>query len=193
MGGGITGFAFTDVTLVLIILANATFFLYVELYTETDAEEMENLRKVHGAQWVLRVVNQANLTLTWIWLEYGLMYSVVSLLLFYILILAWDAIVFRNQSYIAGTKDDGGLNIVVHDLIGLGTMFTLFAFVFYFQSWDSSILQLKTTPIHDAINSLLLLNSFLFIVACIFVVNVSWVIKKAPIDLSELISNRRRF
>lgn len=192
-GSPITGAPVLDATVAAIIFANAAFFLYLELYAETDEQEIARLKHVHGFQWILRAVNQTNLALMWLWLDYGLFYCVGSLIVFYLFIFAWDAIVFRTPAYKAALpQQNGSLNIVFHDAIGFGAMLAVLAFVYFFKVGNPGFIAHDSLAHGDGLDRLMLLTLVFFVIIVVFGVNTYVVIKKIPVDLIGLMSRDRR-
>jgi hypothetical protein len=193
LGTPITGMPVLDAIVALIIFTNAIFFLYFEIYSETDQQEVERLRKVHGMQWILRVVNQTNLTLVWFWLDYGLFYCIGSLLLFYLIILIWDALVFRNSEYIKSINSNADeLSIPYHDAIGFVAMLTVAAFIYFFKVSDSGYVSNDTLTQGYGLDRLMLLVVTFIIILAVFVINSYVAIKKIPVDIAALMSRGRR-
>ncbi len=192
-GSHITGSPVLDAMVAAIIFFSAVFFLYLELYAETNEQEIARLKNVSGAQWILRVINQTNLTLMWLWLNYGLIYCLSSLLAFYIIILAWDAVVLRTPEYknlIAA--DTNNLSIVFHDVIGFGAMLSVGAFVYFFKVANPGFIANGGLAHADSLNRFLLLIIGFVVIIAIFVANVVVVARKAPVNIWALVSRDRR-
>lgn len=193
-GESISGIAAIDVPIAAIIFSNAVFFLYVELYTETDEAEISRLRVTSRWQWIIRVINYSNITLMWVWLNLGLVYCIASLFFMYVLILLWDSIVLRSKSYIGASTNNGDIGIVVHDLIGFLSTFGVMGSIFYFKTEYQNLgINGGSVPINgEILHQLTTLSVILSAFFIIYIINAWFVIKKINVDFRLLMSSDRR-
>jgi hypothetical protein len=72
------------------ILVNACFFFFYEVFTESDAETKNRLKKARPFEWWLRVFAQAELFNLWFVLQWGWTAFFLSLSLLYGTYIFWD-------------------------------------------------------------------------------------------------------
>jgi hypothetical protein len=80
----------------LVILANILFY-YAQAAAEEGDDDMKKLLAARGAkEWRLRVLSQSLLLGLPLSIDFGAFWFCVTLIVFYVVILRWDAVVFSN-------------------------------------------------------------------------------------------------
>lgn len=166
---------FSAVCLSLVICTNAVFFLYIELFTETDPATIKRLRQTGPMEWIIRGTNQTLLALIWILLSWSALVAVIGLIVFYVLLLLWDAVVLRHESF-QETTPGPYPDVVWHDLVGL--LLTLCFATVALQA--DHVIKVEGEVQSFLLGGLLVL----------FVINVGWSIHHTPVSWKEILSNR---
>nr|VFK80849.1 MAG: hypothetical protein BECKSD772D_GA0070982_11666 [Candidatus Kentron sp. SD] len=89
--------AFVKWSMVVVLLSNATYYFYYEMYSEHDASMIEVLKKTGAAEWFFRVIGQCILYSLWFLLDFGWIWFHIGLVSLYIVYIFWSILVWDQH------------------------------------------------------------------------------------------------
>lgn len=88
---------FVQATTFLVLILNAIYYFYYELYSELDKEMINALKETSKYEWFLRVLGQCILYSLWFLLEYGWIWFQIGLLALYINYIFWNILTWEQH------------------------------------------------------------------------------------------------